>query len=188
MIKLIAFSGSTRTGSLNKKLISFTAKVFKENGVELEVIDLSEYDLPIYNGDVEQSSFPVNATKLYQKFKEADGFVISSPEYNSSFSPLLKNVIDWVSRPRNNEPPLTALSGKTAMVIAASMGPLGGLRGIYQLRWVLENVFMHVSPSIMALPTAHEAFDEQGNLKEEKYRKMLADSTAKMISLTNKLK
>jgi len=188
MIKLIAFSGSTRTGSLNKKLVSCAATIFKDKGVEVEVIDLADYDMPIYNGDIDKDSFPENAVRLYNKFKEADGFVISSPEYNSSFSPLLKNVIDWVSRPQNSEPSLTALSGKTVMLIAASMGPLGGIRGIYHLRWVLENVFMHVSPAIMDLPVAHEAFDELGNLKEEKYKKMLTDSALKMINLTEKLK
>ena len=187
MTKLIAFSGSTRTESLNKKLIACAVTMFKEKGQEIEIINLAEYDLPIYNGDIEQSSFPDNVTKLYKKFKEADGFVIASPEYNSSFSPLLKNVVDWVSRPQNNEPSLTAFAGKTAMIIAASMGPLGGIRGIYQLRWVLENIMMHVSPSIMALPVAHEAFDENGQIKEEKYKKMLESSVIKMIELTSKL-
>lgn len=187
MVKFIAFSGSIRGASLNKKLTSAAVTLFQENKQEIELIDLADYELPIYNGDLEQSAFPENAVKLYKKFKEADGLVISSPEYNSSFPPLLKNVIDWVSRPQLNEPALAAFAGKTAMIVSASMGPLGGIRGLYQLRWVLENIMMYVSPHIMALPVAHEAFDEQGRIKEEKYRKMLTDSVAKMIALTTKL-
>ena len=188
MTKLIAFSGSIRKESFNKKLIACAVNQFKEKKQEIELIDLADYELPIYNGDLEQSDFPEHAIKLYTKFKESDGFVISSPEYNSSFSSLLKNAIDWVSRPQNNEPALTAFSGKTAMIIAASMGPLGGIRGIYQLRWVLENIMMHVSPTIMALPVAHEAFEEQGCLKDEKYRKMLESAVTTMIELTQKVR
>jgi len=188
MIKLIAFSASTRKGSLNQKLISQAVEVFKSKGQEVELISLADYDMPIYNGDIEALGIPENAIALTNKFKEADGFIISSPEYNSSFSPLLKNVIDWMSRTQSGQPSLIALSGKTVLLLAASPGPLGGLRGIYHFRQVLENIFMYVLPNVFALPVAHEAFTDEGLLKEEKYRKMLGDSVTKMIDFTKKLK
>jgi chromate reductase len=188
MTKIIAFSGSIRSGSLNQKLVNRAVMLFQERKQNIELISLADYDLPIYNGDIEKDAFPVAATRLFKKFQEADGFVIASPEYNSSFSPLLKNAIDWVSRPQDNAPPLAAVAGKTAMIISASMGPLGGIRGLYQLRWVLENIAMHVSPSLMSLPVAHQAFDDAGNIKDEKYMNMLTDSVTQMINLTAKLK
>ena len=188
MIKLIAFSGSTRKESLNKKLLQQACALFSSMDIEIEQVNLADFDMPIYNGDIEAVSMPENALKLHALFKQADGFVIASPEYNSSFAPLVKNIIDWLSRPINGDNSLVAFSGKTALLISASMGNLGGLRGLYQLRSVLENISMYVSPALFSLPAAHLAFDENNNLKDENYKKMLDASVKAMFDFTKKLK
>ena len=188
MIKLIAFSGSIRKDSLNKKLLAVAVGMVGAKNIEIEVINLADYDMPIYNGDIEASAIPDNAIKLHGHFKKVDGFIIASPEYNSSFSPLLKNVIDWVSRPMKGEKSLSALSNKTVLVISASMGNLGGLRGLYQLRSVLENIGIFVLPTMFSLPSAHLAFDEKNDLSDANYKKMLEDAVGGMIDFTTKLK
>jgi chromate reductase len=187
MIKLVALSGSTRKDSLNKKLLAVVVEMVKRSGVDVEIVDLSQYDMPIYNGDIEASGMPINASKLHAIFKSADGFIIASPEYNSSSSPLVKNVIDWVSRPQNGDNALSAFIGKTALLISASMGNLGGIRGIYQLRFILENIMVNVLPNVFALPLAHN-FLNDNTISDEKYLAMLNGSVNEMVSFSKKIK
>ena len=100
MAKLIFLSGSVRKDSLNKKLVAQAYEFAKELGTDAKLIDLNNYEMPFYDGDLEAASgLPENAKKLKKEFVECDGFFIASPEYNSSFSPLLKNALDWISRP-----------------------------------------------------------------------------------------
>jgi chromate reductase, NAD(P)H dehydrogenase (quinone) len=166
--RILAFAGSARRDSYNKKLIRIAADAAKAAGAEVTLIDLADYPLPIMDEDVEKIGFPENATKLKQLFLEHDGLLISCPEYNSSITPLLKNTIDWVSRPRPNEPNLAAYVNKVATLMAASPGGLGGLRGLVHVRSILQNIGVIVLPDQRAVPQAHQAFDGAGNLKEER--------------------
>ena len=166
--RILAFAGSARRDSYNKKLIRIAADAAKAAGAEVTLIDLADYPLPIMDEDVEKAGFPENATKLKQLFLEHDGLLISCPEYNSSITPLLKNTIDWVSRPRPDEPNLAAYINKVATLMAASPGGLGGLRGLVHVRSILQNIGVVVLPDQRAVPQAHQAFNDAGNLKEER--------------------
>ena len=165
--RILAFAGSARRDSYNKKLIRIAADAAKAEGAEVTLIDLADYPLPIMDEDVEKAGFPENATKLKQLFLEHDGLLISCPEYNSSITPLLKNTFDWVSRPQPNEPRLAAYINKVAVLMAASPGGLGGMRGLVHVRSILQNIGVIVLPDQRAVPQAHQAFDDAGNLKDE---------------------
>ncbi|MCE9518722.1 MAG: NAD(P)H-dependent oxidoreductase, partial [Verrucomicrobia bacterium] len=129
--KILAFAGSTRAGSFNKKLIRIAADAARAAGAEVTLIDLRDYPLPLFDGDLEdENGLPENAKKLKALMRESDGFLISSPEYNSSITAVLKNAIDWASRQEtDDEPSLVAFRGKAAVLMSASPGALGGLRG-----------------------------------------------------------
>lgn len=167
--RILALAGSTRAHSLNKRLVRFAAEAARAADVEVTTIDLRDYPLPLFDGDLEdRDGLPENAKKLKAMFREHDGLLIASPEYNSSVTAVLKNVIDWVSRAESEgEPPLIAFRGKTAALLSASPGALGGLRGLVHLRAILGNLGVIVLPDQVAVTKANEAFDEQGALKEQ---------------------
>lgn len=166
-IKVLAFGGSLRKESWNKRLAARAAVGAREAGAEFTLLDLAAYPLPVYDGDIEASSgLPDNALKLKDIFLEHDALLVSSPEYNSSLSAALKNTIDWVSRPRPAEPPLACFDNKVAGLLAASPGALGGLRGLVHLRAILSNIKVHVIPDQLAIAKAHEAFAPDGSLKD----------------------
>ncbi|MCA9276575.1 MAG: NAD(P)H-dependent oxidoreductase [Phycisphaerales bacterium] len=172
-IKIAMISGSLRKGSFNTKLLKCVDEtVSGMDQVELDHISLSELDLPMFNEDLEAASFPESALELKRRLIAADGVLISSPEYNGSFSGALKNAIDWASRPRPDEESLACFKGKVCALLAASPGAIGGLRGIRHVRQVLTQLQMHVIPQEFALGKAHEAFDDNGQLKEEFARNM----------------
>lgn len=153
MAKLLFFAGSARKESMNKKLAKLAADMAQEAGAQVTHIDLKDFEMPLYDGDVEaQNGIPENAKKLKQLFVEHDGFFIASPEYNSSMPPLLKNTLDWISRPHEeNEASLIAFTGKIAALGAVSPGRLGGLRGLVSLRMMLGNIGVTVVPSQVAV-------------------------------------
>lgn len=171
---ILAFAGSLRAGSFNKKLVRCAAAAAEKSGAKVTVIDLDAYPLPLFDEDLEAKGTPENATKLKALIKSADGFLIASPEYNSSLSAALKNAIDWASRSAEGEPPLAAFAGKAAVIMAASPGGLGGLRGLVHLRAILGNIQVIVLPQQYALSKAHEAFDDQDQLKDEKTAETIA--------------
>lgn len=164
--KILAFAGSTREHSYNKKLIKIAADAARLAGATVTLIDLRDYPLPVFDEDLETASgLPENAITLKELFKTHDGFLISSPEYNSSISGVLKNTIDWVSRPRQGEKSLECFADKMAGLMSASPGQLGGLRGLVTVRSILGNIQVHVHHNQVAIPKAHEAFDDSGHLK-----------------------
>jgi chromate reductase, NAD(P)H dehydrogenase (quinone) len=166
--KILAFAGSLREGSFNKKLIRVGGQMAREAGAEVTLIDLREFPMPIYDGDLESAEgLPEHAVRLKELMLSHQGFLISSAEYNSSVSAALKNAIDWASRPREGEGRLECFEGKIAGLLSASPGALGGLRGLYQLRWILTNVGTVVVPKQVAVSGANEAFAEDGSLKDE---------------------
>ena len=169
MTKILMFSGSIRKESLNKKLITATAKIAKKKAAEVNLIDLADYPMPIYNGDFEDEyGVPENAQKLYKLIEQTDAILISSPEYNGLPSPLLKNTIDWISRLEGN-----VYSGKIAAIISASIGGLGGMRGLTHLHTLLNNLDVTVIPNQLSVGEALDAFDSEGNLKNEHHKKTI---------------
>ncbi len=167
-VKLLAFSGSARKESFNQRLVENAARAAEAAGAEVTVINLGDYPMPIVNQDLEaESGLPEKARELKQLFIEHDGFLIASPEYNSSIAPLLKNAIDWVSRAEGDEKPLVAYKGKVAGLLSSSPGALGGLRGLVHLRAILGNIGTLVLPEQVAVGGAFKAFDDEGGLVNE---------------------
>ena len=188
--KIVAFAGSLRTGSFNKKLLALAADAARAAGAEVTVVDLRDLALPLFDQDIEDASgLPEGAKKFKALLRASDGFLIASPEYNSSITAALKNAIDWASRAESDdEPPLVAYKGKTAALMAASPGALGGLRGLVTLRSILSNIGVLVLPDQVAIPTAHEAFDDAGKLKDEWKAKQVAKLATSLVKLSGKLK
>jgi NAD(P)H-dependent FMN reductase len=153
MNNLLAFSGSSRLNSLNSLLLSHAVELATEAGAQVEVIDLGDLNLPIYDGDYEQSNgLPEGARLLKLAMQKADGFLMASPEYNSFPTPLLLNALDWASRAESkDEAPLSAFKGKAAGLIATSPGPMGGIRSLTALRSKLQNIGVTVVPTMAAV-------------------------------------
>lgn len=168
--RILAFGGSLRRDSFNHRLAALAAAGARESGAEVTLVSLRDFPLPVFDEDLEaRDGLPENARKLKALFRGHHGLLIASPEYNSSVTAALKNTIDWVSRAESDdEPALSALSGKTAVICAASPGGLGGLRGLVHLRAILGNLGITVLPDQLAVPGAHSAFAEDGTLTDPK--------------------
>lgn len=183
--KILAFAASARAGSFNKKLVKIAATGAVEAGADVTVIDLHDFPMPIYDGDLEQQEgMPQNARKIKDLMKSHQGLLISSPEYNSSISPLFKNTIDWVSRQSEGETPLAAFQGKVAGIMSASPGGFGGLRGLVHVRSILENIGVIVLPNQVAVSKVHEVFNADGTLKDKKQEdqiKKIGSDLAKIL-------
>lgn len=184
--KILFLSGSTRINSFNSALAKAAYEIAKTQNVDAEYIDLADYELPLFNQDEETDrGMPGNAKRLKIKFVEADGYFIATPEYNGSFTPLLKNTLDWLSRAhQENEPPLAAYADKAAAISGASPGGLGAMRALVPLRLLLSNVGVNMVGNQLALGTAHEAFDERGKLKSEYYQGMLEGIVRTLIRIS----
>ena len=168
-VKILAFAGSTRKESFNKKLVRIAALGATEAGAEISIVDLRDFPLPLFDEDLEAAEGqPENAKKFKKLMIEHDGFLLSSPEYNSSISGVLKNTIDWVSRPVEGEPSLIAFSGKVVSLMSASPGALGGLRGLVHIRSILGSLGVIVLPEQTAVSNAYKAFSPDGSLVDER--------------------
>jgi len=163
---ILAFSGSTREASTNKRVLAIAAAAAERQGASVTVADLRDYPLPIYDGDLEAAEgVPDNAIRLKALFKGNRGLLIATPEYNTSISGVLKNTIDWVTRPVPGEGFLECFTGKAAALLSASLGPMGGVRAQAHLRQILGGIGMIVIPEHWGVPGATpEKFDAAGNL------------------------
>lgn len=168
MPKIAVVVGSTREGSFNRSLGRLAIRALEAQGAEVTDVDLASYDLPLYSAAIESGAFPADAERLKRLFAAQDGLLFVSPEYNGSVSPLLKNAIDWASRPTGDEGlvALVAYRGKAAAIMSASVSPFGGLRGLIHLRQILSTVQALVIPEQVLISNAHAAFDESGALKD----------------------
>ncbi|MGJ8642365.1 MAG: NADPH-dependent FMN reductase [Luteolibacter sp.] len=166
MKKVLAFSGSLRSGSYNQKLVKIAAEGAREAGAEVTVVSLADYPMPLFDEDLEKKEGKPEAAKKFKElFLSHDALLIASPEYNSMITAALKNAIDWVSRADSeDEAPLAAIAGKTAAIISASPGGYGGKRSLGFLRPFLENVKVKVIEEEFSLAAAHEAFFDKGGL------------------------
>lgn len=160
MTKILALAGSVRRDSWNRKLIHAAVAAARAAGGEVTLVDLADYPLPLYDGDLEaRDGLPDNALRLKALFKDHDALLIASPEYNSSIPPLLKNTIDWVSREWQGESGLVPYQNKVAAIMGASPGSFGGMRMMPHLRQVLNALGVLVLPGQFSLPHADQAFD-----------------------------
>ena len=187
-IKILAFAGSTRQDSFNKKLLPIAAQSAQAAGADVTMVDLSDYPLPLYDGDLEaRAGIPNHGRTLQRLFLEHHGLLLACPEYNSSISAVLKNTIDWVSRPVPDQPPLACFKGKIVSLMSASPGALGGLRGLVHVRAILGNIGCLVLPEQTAIGNAHKAFDDQGRLLDSEQHKHIASCGQQLAHMLNKL-
>ena len=169
MAKILAFAGSTRTESFNKKLIKIAVEGARAAGADVTLVDLRDFPMPLYDGDLEAASgLPEHAKRLKKLFLENDGLMISTPEYNSSVPGVLKNAIDWVSRSEPGESPLAAYAGKIGILMSASPGALGGVRSLNVVRMMLSNIKVLMLPDSVSVSKAGDAFNPDGSLKDAK--------------------
>jgi NAD(P)H-dependent FMN reductase len=166
--RVLAFSGSLRAGSWNHKVVAVAAAGAKAAGAEVTLARLSDFNLPVFDEDLEARGTPEGVTRLKDLLRAHHGLLIASPEYNSSVSAALKNAIDWASRPEPGHPPMSCFNDKVAGLLAASPGALGGLRGLVHLRAILGNINVIVLPQQVAVGGVHEAFNPDGSFKDPK--------------------
>jgi chromate reductase len=189
MTRILAFAGSARRDSFNKRLLALAVAGARNVGAEVTLLDLRDLPLPLYDGDLEaEQGLPANARQLKTLMKEHQGLLLACPEYNSSITPLLKNALDWASRPESkDEASLIAYRGKVAGLVAASPGALGGLRGLRHVREILSNISVLVIPQQFALIKAHEAFDAAGACKDPKVASAAAGVGAELARVASRL-
>ena len=167
--KILAFAGSARKASLNKRLVRVAAEGARRAGADVTEIDLRDFPVPIYDGDLEaEQGVPPKARELRQLMLEHQGFLIASPEYNGSIPALLKNLIDWTSRAVDGQDGLAPYRNKVAVLMSASPGSYGGLRGLVHVRAILGNIGVIVLPDQLAVGKANEAFGPDGSVQNPK--------------------
>jgi NAD(P)H-dependent FMN reductase len=187
--RILAFAGSTRKESFNKKLVRIAAAGARAAGADVTLIYLKDFALPLFDQDLEAAEGPpAAATQLKRLLVEHDGLLLASAEYNSSLPAVLKNAIDWASRPAPNEPPLVAFTGKVAALMSASPGALGGLRALVHVRSILGNIGVIVLPQQVAVPKVHEALQPDGTLKDSKQQAAIEGLGRTLASFLAKLK
>ncbi|UCH46874.1 MAG: NAD(P)H-dependent oxidoreductase [Betaproteobacteria bacterium] len=186
--KLLAFAGSLREASFNKKVVAVAAEGARAAGAEVTVVDFRDLPMPIYDGDLEaRQGLPDGAKEFKRLLIEHHGVLVSTPEYNSQFPALLKNALDWASRREGDEKPMIAFNGKVAGVMSASPGALAGLRGQSLLRAQLAYLGMVVVPDRVGVGRVHEAFDEQGAIKDPAQQRLLEELGEKTVRFVQRL-
>ena len=186
--RILVFAGSARMDSLNKKLARAAAEAVRAAGATGTFVDLGDYPMPLYDGDLEaREGVPANARKLKDLFIAHQGLFIVSPENNASVSALLKNTLDWISRQDGSESGLAPYQGKVAAIAGASTGALGGLRGLTHLRAILQTLKVLVLSEQFALGRAHEAFNQDGGLKDATQQAAIAALAKSLVEVSARL-
>jgi len=186
-LKIVALAGSTRNDSFNKKLAKLAARSAEEEGAEVTLVDLKDYPMPLYDGDLEQEQgLPQKAVELKELMVEADAVIYSSPEYNGSLTAVFKNTIDWLSRPGG--PEHSPFRGKTALILSASPGGLGGLRGLRHLREILNNLGVLVIPDQHAVSGAHNVFGDNDEVTDPDLKPKVDGLVKNLLRTTDRLK
>jgi NAD(P)H-dependent FMN reductase len=186
--RILAFAGSAREGSWNKKLVRAGAKAVRDAGGDVTLVDLNDFPIPLYHGDLEaREGVPENARKLKALCAEHDGFLISSPENNTSISALLKNALDWMSRPDGAGAKRAAFQNKPVALLSASPGYFGGVRHLAHVREILFNLELIVLPEPFSLARANDAFGPDGSLKDAGAQNLVAALAQRLVKVTRAL-
>ncbi len=171
---LLIFAGSTRQHSFNRKLAHATAAIARDAGAAVTLLELSDFDIPLYNADLEAQGTPADVVRLKNILWQHPAWVICSPEYNGSYTALLKNTIDWASSPVHGhadwQDGTKPFRGKVVGMLSASPGGLGGLRSQSHLAPLLINLECWLAPKAFALGSAGSAFDDADNLVQPAHR------------------
>jgi chromate reductase, NAD(P)H dehydrogenase (quinone) len=188
-MRILFFAGSTREGSYTKKLAHLAQRIASANGVEGVLVDLADYPMPFYHGDLEANEGPpLKAREFKALLTEYQGVFIASPEYNSSIPALLKNTLDWVTRVRGKgETGLEVYKTRVFAISGASPGYYGAMRSLLHLRQVLEvGMGATVIPQQLALPRAGEAFEADGSLKDKAQQSLLTSVVEALVIAARK--
>lgn len=179
MPRILVFAGSIRTGSVNEKLATLAAARLREAGADVTHLSLRDYPMPIYDGDLEaREGQPENARRFKAAFDAHQGVFIASPEYNSGYSPLLKNALDWTSR----LPAPGVFHGRVTALGSVGGAAFGGYRGLTQLRTMLELGFgAFVIPDMVTVNGGDAGFAPDGTLSGERQRHMLDAMVARLL-------
>jgi NAD(P)H-dependent FMN reductase len=190
MIKILAFAGSLRKHSYNKRVLNIAVEGARKAGAEVTVIDLRDYPMPIFNHDDYAKGFDENAARFQDILNEHDGFLIASPEYNGSIPGGMKNAIDWVSRPSpKHEKSVAVFKGKTAAIMTASQGSFGGVRSLAHVRGMLSIMFVNVLPVEIAVTFVQDKFDRDSEeMTDEKTKKVLEELGVSLVKMLEKTK
>jgi NAD(P)H-dependent FMN reductase len=188
-VRVLAFAGSTREASFNRRLVRMAARGAEAAGAACEVFELRDHPLPLYDGDLEQrAGLPASARELKQRIAASHGLLIASPEHNGSLSAALKNALDWASRSGERPgPDLADFRGKVVGLMSASTGPLGGARGLAQLRAVLAVLGCLVLPDEVQVRSADDAFDAAGDPVDPRLRERLERLGARVVDAARRL-
>lgn len=182
-MKILGFAGSLRTEAWSKKVIKTTLKLAEELGAETEYLDLKDLDIPLYDADLEPN-YPKGPQTFKDKIRAANAILICSPEYNWASPGVLKNAINWASRPYGN----SALEGKLVGLMSSSPGRYGGARALIDLRMSLAETGAWVYPPTLSISEANQVFDEKGNIIDERLIESIKDFLISFIATAKKFK
>ncbi|MCB1898184.1 NADPH-dependent FMN reductase [Cognatazoarcus halotolerans] len=190
--RILVFAGSARREALSKRLLSACIRPLEAAGAQLNVVDLADYPAPLYNGDLEaESGIPPSMISLQQHLAASDGLLVVSPEYNGSIPPLLKNTLDWCSRPNPADPERSGggiFAGRPAAVLASSPGPMGGVRVLFHLRDILGYLGMYVIPQQLGVGQAGAAIGDDLRLLDPRQQAMLEGIASALTTAACKLR
>ncbi len=172
--KILAFAGSARRDSWNRKVLEVAVDGAREAGAEVTVVNLGDYPTPLYNADWhEEHGVPEAMLELRKLMVAANGLLIASPEYNTSITPLLKNTIDWLSQDVNGESGRAPFEGKVGGLMGASNGAFGTIRALPHVSMILSNLGVLMLPIVAVLGVA-KAFDETGAMTNKRDKQSLS--------------
>lgn len=181
--KILVFSGSVRSGSVNCKLVDAFVGELAQLECEVTRITLADYELPLYDGDLEANKgVPNNAEKLANLFQAQNGIIFVGPEYNGSISPLMKNTIDWISRVKELDGEVASpFNNKVALIASASPGGMGGINSLSHMRDILVRLKMLVLSEQLGIGNAFSAFDDEDKLSNERHAAMLTTAVKSLV-------
>ena len=188
MIRVLVLPGSTRTEAFSKRFARAAARFVEQAGAQATLVDLRDHAMPLYDGDLEAAQgLPEAAVRLRKLVQQHDALLFVSPEYNASIPAVLKNAIDWLSRPYAAEPGVGAFKHKVGALLSSSPGALGGLRGLVHLRQILQNLGVLVISEQFALGNAAGAFGADGGLADGKHAASAAAVVQRLVQVAAKL-
>ena len=183
-VKILGFAGSLREGAYSKAVARFTLKLAKEKEVETEFVDLRDLAIPLYDGDLQERSFPKSVQILKDKIRAADAVLIVSPEYNHASPGALKNAINWASRPYGD----SAFEDKLVAMMSTSPGRVGGARALIDLRTSLAEMGTWVMPSEVSIGQVHELLDQKGDISQPQLLEFIQDFLDQLILWAKRFK
>jgi NAD(P)H-dependent FMN reductase len=190
--RIVVMAGSSRREALSRKVAAACVAPLAAAGADVDLVELADHPAPLYNGDLEvESGLPEGIVSLQQRLAAADGLLVVNPEYNGSITPLLKNALDWCSRPNPADRARSGgavYAGRAAAVVGTSPGALGGMRVLFHVRDILGYLGMQVIPQQLAIGKAGEAVGDDGRLRDPAQREALDKLAQALVDTARRLR